>query len=208
MASGKRVRAEVKRAEILKAATTLFLAHGYDSVSIDAIIEIAGGTKTNVYKLFGDKAALYAAVVDDLGRQMMESMAALETVPVDPQKPEESLRKLGYIYLEAVLTKRSLRSHRLVIAEAERFPGVARRWAKMGPDSATKALGAHFAKLQKSGRFSRLVPARLAGLFVDLLGDGLVLKQLAAGAKPLLDRDIKAQVHDAVAVFLNGITSR
>lgn len=208
MASRKRVRAEAKRVEILKAATTLFLAHGYDGVSVDAIIAVAGGTKTNVYKLFGDKAALFAAVVEDLGHQTAQSVSALATLGIDPQKPEEALRKLGREYLDLVLTKRALRAHRLVIAEAERAPAVARKWAKTVSESAREAFSSHIGELQKGSGFLRLPAVRLAGLFLDLLSDGLLFRLLSAATKPLSDRELKAHLDDAVAVFLSGATAR
>ena len=48
-----------KRAELLRIATDMFLEQGYDAVSVEAIVQRAGGTKTNVYKHFGGKAELF-----------------------------------------------------------------------------------------------------------------------------------------------------
>jgi len=52
-----------RRERLLNAATGLFLRNGYDSVSIDGVIAEAGGSKREIYRLFGGKPWLFEAVV-------------------------------------------------------------------------------------------------------------------------------------------------
>jgi TetR/AcrR family transcriptional regulator, mexJK operon transcriptional repressor len=149
MASTRQSRSEAKRVEILKIATDLFLAKGYDGVSVDAIVARAGGTKTNVYKHFGGKAELFAAVIEELCQQIVHSFADLE---LDGMDPEDALRQVGRHFLTALFSQRSVRQHRIVVAESVRFPSVGKRWFKAGPESARDPIAAYFAKLQKTGR--------------------------------------------------------
>jgi len=194
-------RSDAKRAELLKIATELFLAKGYDAVSVDSIVARAGGTKTNVYKHFGGKAELFAAVVEALCQQIVHSFADLELGELEP---EEALREIGRRFLTALLAPRSIRQHRMVVAESVRFPAVGKRWFKAGPESARDPIAAYFLKLQKTGQMRGIAPRRLAGLFLDMLSQEQLLRQLIAGAAPLKPREINKLVDDAVGVFLHG----
>ena len=204
MASTRQSRSEAKRVEILRIATDLFLAKGYDGVSVDAIVARAGGTKTNVYKHFGGKAELFAAVIEELCRQIVHSFADMD---LDGMDPEEALRQIGRRFLTALFTQRSVRQHRIVVAESVRFPSVGKRWFKAGPESARDPLAAYFTKLQKAGRMRGVPPRRLAGLFLDMLSEEQLLRQLIAGAPTPSAREISKLVDDAVSVFLHGALS-
>lgn len=57
-------RGAERRLNLLKTAYDLFLQHGYDKVSLDEIIQIAGGSKTSIYQYFHDKKGLFHAVCD------------------------------------------------------------------------------------------------------------------------------------------------
>src|SRR5689334_16283303 len=57
--------AEEKRAAILRAATGLFLASGYDGTSLAKIADAAGVSKATLFKQFPTKAALFDAIVTE-----------------------------------------------------------------------------------------------------------------------------------------------
>lgn len=46
------------------AATELFIAKGYDAVSLDDIVNHAGGSKASLYKYFGNKEGLFKAICE------------------------------------------------------------------------------------------------------------------------------------------------
>jgi AcrR family transcriptional regulator len=57
---------------ILAAATEVFAADGFAGARIDRIAELAGCNKQLLYHHFGDKEALYAAVIEaELGRKVV-----------------------------------------------------------------------------------------------------------------------------------------
>ena len=45
----KRSRGEVRNSKLQKVAADLFLKRGYEGVTIDKIVELAGGSKSTVY---------------------------------------------------------------------------------------------------------------------------------------------------------------
>lgn len=71
-----------KRAEILDAASQVFVATGYDNASMDRIAEVAGASKRTVYNHFTSKDLLFRAVVGRFLRQSHE----LKQIQYDPRK--------------------------------------------------------------------------------------------------------------------------
>jgi AcrR family transcriptional regulator len=192
-----------RRAGILKAASELFLAQGYEAVSVDAVIAKTGGTKTNVYTLFGGKAQLFAAVVED---QCQKLAQAFDDQDLAGLSLEEALRRTGRAYLAALLSKASVRQHRLMVAESARFPALGRRWFKAGPEGARAALAG---RLEVVAGVSKSQTRQIAIAFLNMLGGEPLLRQLVGGAAAPSTREINGYVDDAIAVLLQGnLTSK
>ena len=190
-----------KRAELLRIATDMFLEQGYDAVSVEAIVQRAGGTKTNVYKHFGGKAELFAAVVETLCGELVRSITQVE---LDGLEFEDALRAYGRAFLRTVLGERALKQHRMIVAESARFPDLGRRWIAAGPEAAYRSLAAYLAKQQAAGKLRPGSPRRLAALFLDMLTFDLHHQSLVAGASPPKPRELRRIVDDAVQIFLHG----
>lgn len=62
---GRRARGDV-RAQVLKAATRLFAAHGFDGTSIQAVADEVGVSKPSVLHHFPSKEALHASVIEEI----------------------------------------------------------------------------------------------------------------------------------------------
>ena len=60
---GRVETAEQRRERIVRMVWPLFLKKGYDSVSIDEIIGVVGGSKATIYTWFGGKEGLFEEVV-------------------------------------------------------------------------------------------------------------------------------------------------
>ncbi|SHN25100.1 TetR/AcrR family transcriptional regulator [Cryptosporangium aurantiacum] len=63
-----------KRTAILAAARELFLRHGVDRVSMDAVAARATVSKRTVYDYFGDKRRLFLAILSDASESMNASV--------------------------------------------------------------------------------------------------------------------------------------
>ena len=57
-------RGHERRLALLISANELFLERGYDAVSLDDIVNHAGGSKASIYKYFGNKDGLFTAICD------------------------------------------------------------------------------------------------------------------------------------------------
>ncbi|MBV9615391.1 MAG: TetR family transcriptional regulator [Ktedonobacteraceae bacterium] len=74
---GRAHDAEGAREAILNAAEEVFAEHGFDGARIDAIAELAGYNKSLIFHYYGDKLALYRAVLQRLDRQGAELQAGI-----------------------------------------------------------------------------------------------------------------------------------
>lgn len=100
-----------KRAAILAAAKQLFVAQGFEAVSIDAIAAVAGVSKLTVYSHFGDKETLFAEAVKSYCEQGIPA-SLLEDRPGQPVR--ERLVALGTAFYALVSSPEAIASHRIL----------------------------------------------------------------------------------------------
>ena len=104
---------------ILNAAERLFAEQGYGGVTMDELAAEGRTSKRTIYKRYGDKAGLFRAVV----RRLSEHARSSWSDEPDRSAPvQRSLRTFSYQLLRSALDERTLTLHRLVAAEAARFP--------------------------------------------------------------------------------------
>jgi TetR/AcrR family transcriptional repressor of mexJK operon len=144
-------RSARKRRAIVEAATELFLRNGYPGTSMDEIAALAAVSKQTVYKNFADKEQLFAAVafgVTDRAGAFADAVAA--TLPYTDDLPAD-LRDLARRYVTTVIHPRVLSLRRLLIAEARRFPELARAYYERAPERTVAALETCFRRLAERG---------------------------------------------------------
>ena len=157
----KRAGRLASRGVILEAATTLFLRNGYVGSSMDDIAALAGVSKQTVYTHFADKPALFTQLV--LGNiEIVEQLVPTITRKLqDVNDLERDLCELARNYLGAVLQPQVLQLRRLVIAEASRFPELARTYYERVPERVFATLASGLQDLADRGLL-RLEDAQLA----------------------------------------------
>ncbi|WP_219514283.1 TetR/AcrR family transcriptional regulator [Nonomuraea ceibae] len=143
---------ERRRDEILDAAVRLFVADGYQGMSIDRLVAAAKVTKRTVYSYVGDKPEIFAAAVERLRRRTLEPVAG----------EDETLARLATRIVFTLHSDEAVGLHRLMIAEAGGFPGLAARFYREGPDEYVAAL---------LTRLPEPDPALAEALFALLLGE-------------------------------------
>lgn len=126
-----------RRAAILAIAGQTFLRHGYANASMDAIVAEVGGSKNTLYRYFPSKAALFAAFVEEVGTV---ARAAFATVNVEDKDAKAVLEETARAYLDLISTPSALAMTRLVMAEAGRFPEVARIFYEHGIQRAERQI--------------------------------------------------------------------
>jgi AcrR family transcriptional regulator len=71
--AAKQTRAEARNDKLQTVAADLFLKRGYDSVTIDQVVELAGGSKSTVYSEFGGQCGLFISSIETLCREANET---------------------------------------------------------------------------------------------------------------------------------------
>jgi AcrR family transcriptional regulator len=118
-----RQEAERRHLSLLATATRLFLEKGWDGASIDEISKASGVAKRFIYARYAGKAALFVGALE---RFIDEQMGRLHAFTPPPQDVERGLRAFGRRLLDLALRPEALAFHRLFIAEAPRFPDLAK----------------------------------------------------------------------------------
>lgn len=77
--SQKSARRDRRRTEILRAASDVFTALGFDQANMQAIADSAGVTKATLYARVGDKEQLFRAVTDYWLEELPEPKLACQT---------------------------------------------------------------------------------------------------------------------------------
>ncbi|SFW85428.1 TetR/AcrR family transcriptional regulator [Amycolatopsis australiensis] len=99
----ERADAARNRAAILDAAARLFAEHGVDAVSMDEIAAAAGVGKGTLFRRFGDKAGLAAALLDARERVLQEAVLH-GPPPLGPgAPPADRLAAFADAYLDYLL---------------------------------------------------------------------------------------------------------
>jgi AcrR family transcriptional regulator len=70
-----RLPADERRQQLLAVACDLFARSGFHDTSMDDIAESAGVTKPVLYQHFPSKRALYAELLEDTGRRLLDRLA-------------------------------------------------------------------------------------------------------------------------------------
>jgi TetR/AcrR family transcriptional regulator, mexJK operon transcriptional repressor len=121
----------LSRRSLLAAAARLFLKNGWDGTSIDEISRQSGVAKRFIYARYPDKAALFVGALQRYLDQKIEVLHKAEPPPYDV---EEGLYCLGERLLDIALEPETLAFHRLLIAEAPKFPPLAKIfWRTQSP---------------------------------------------------------------------------
>ncbi len=203
--SNGRRRSDVKRDRIVRSAATLFLDKGYESASINDIIDAIGGSKGTIYSNFCSKEKLFEAVV--------EQICADVTLQIDTQpggSAEEQLTRIAESFVAKVLSPDIVRFHRLMTSIGRTFPTAGRLFYNTGPRAAYRIIADWIADQQRAGNIrGDEDPQQLAILFHDMLiGDQQLSWLTSATSDKERAKRARQKVRLAVRVFLAGCAPR
>lgn len=118
---------------------------------MDEVAALAAVSKQTVYKHFTDKEGLFTAIItgdiaatESLTHDMVASLA-------DSEDLEADLRRFARQHVTEVIQPWVIQLRRTVIAEADRFPELARTWYASGPERAEAVFAEQFQRLAQRG---------------------------------------------------------
>ncbi len=121
-------------------AEDIFLEEGFQAASMSAIAARLGGSKGTLYNYFESKDELFLACV---ARHCEELHQAMSSLLVEGGDLSETLTKMGRRYVEFVASDETVRKFRMIVAEADRVPEMARAFYETGPVRGVAKLGAY-----------------------------------------------------------------
>ncbi|HEX8446722.1 MAG TPA: TetR/AcrR family transcriptional regulator [Sphingomonas sp.] len=191
------VRADRKAQAIVAAARQHFYRDGYAATSVDAISRGAGIGKATIYKHFGSKQALFAAVVAQENRHGLDE---IRTILAGPGAIAGRLERAGHVLIDLLTAPDFIASYRMVMSEATRLPELAALYYT-GAAQLLATLSDSFAALAQAGDLETSHPQRAAEHFVGLIRGDLQLRALLGLDAPVDARDRAEIVASGVAVF-------
>ena len=119
-----------KFSQVLEGARTIFLRDGFEGASVDDIAREAGVSKATLYSYFPDKRLMFIEVFrTELEREMSDAGALINIdLPM-----RQVLPFVVQMISRHLVTEFGVRVFRLALAEAERFPELAREYYETGP---------------------------------------------------------------------------
>ncbi len=189
-----------KHDAILDAARRVFLREGY-SASMDLVAAEAGVSKQTVYNHFGSKEELFRAIVDHASGELLEVLAEGDGARADPAATLEAIARR---FLKMLLAPSHLALHRTLVAEAPRFPDLAREIYRGGPAHAASELAHYLAQETREGTLAVADPALAAEQFFGALCGHLHLRALLSPREAPGEAEIERAISHAVRGFLRA----
>ena len=191
---------------IMEAATHVFLAHGLEGATIDEIARAAGASKPTIYSRYSGKEKLFAAVVESESSRVF----LYADVKYESDSAGERLEQFVLMMLTIALERRVVALFRIVIAEASRFPALARA----ADESARKKGSIVVARILKeavdSGELAALRGTshnsllQTAEFYLNLAFLPLVMRALIGEDIKVIKAQSAQQVSAATRFFLKG----
>ena len=193
------IAADARKKRLLHYARRQLIKCGYTNASINDVIRLAGGSKATLKKYFGNKAGLYSAVFDDVGRQFVERMNTLNF----SGSLERTLQNMGEELLRFYLQPDAINAFRAIVAEGYRNKQLAAGLYQGGHMALVHAVASRLEPWQAKGRIHCVDLLTAADQFTHILRRGLYEETLIGLRKPKPPaREIADTVRLAVKTFL------
>ncbi|MCG3202914.1 MAG: hypothetical protein NFCOHLIN_02800 [Gammaproteobacteria bacterium] len=190
-----------KRKAILEAAGRLFLEHGFERTTMDAVAAAAGVSKLTVYSHFQDKEGLFRALV---ARKCDRYFKGRDLERLGALPPKEALTRLANGFLGLMYHPDVLSLYRLLIGGASQQVSRNRAFHDTGPRPTIESLARLLAGFHARGLLRVGDPQRAAEHLLAMLQGCMHQRVLLNVEPPPAARALKEHIEDVVAVFLRA----
>lgn len=194
-----------KRNAILMAAAELFLEHGYEPVSMDAIAEAADVSKRTVYSYFASKTVLFTAIL----LAHCNSMGGI-ALPEHPagHDPRKVLTEFGRVFVRMITSARAVAMQRVIFREVERLPDVGKIFFQNGPQRHIEKLAEYLKQAEVERKLKVGDPIQAAFLFMSIVKAPFHLQQLCGLIGEVPPAAVERAVKTSVDFFLKAYESK
>ena len=190
-------RRDLKRDTILSIARQVFMEEGYAAASMSTIAARVGGSKGTLYNHFRSKAELFIAVIQNQCEILQNQI-----FDAHDDNLKIYLTQLAGRFVRVMMSEDVLTIHRIVVAEATRFPEIGEALYEAGPKRGKARLVAYLQQAVADGRMKPCDPERAAEQAMELCLAGMYRRRLWNVGPPPTDEEIDANVEAGVTMFM------
>jgi TetR/AcrR family transcriptional regulator, mexJK operon transcriptional repressor len=190
-----------RRVSILDGAGRVFARDGYEGASMTQIAQESGVSKGTLYNYFPSKVALFTGFISTSCDHSPKHSFDFAN---DEDDPKETLQRAGTAALDMMLSPFRQAVYRMVIAEADQFPDLARAFFETGPKHLLESLARWLKHETSVGRLFVPDPDLAAEQFFVLCQTKLVMRarlRLIGAPDPA---EIERVLQGAVSLFLKA----
>lgn len=191
--------AQQKRSAIMESATMLFAEHGYDGASLAKIAAGAGVSKATLFKQFPTKAELFEAMVTEF---WTPQEPVQQSVAAPPGDVRGELVALGRRYVALLSRPGMAELFRIVIAEAPRFPELARANFELGKQPFWVSVRDYLRAEDRNGTLDVAHPDIAATQYLGMIADNVFWPRLLLVDWNPSRRTMHHVVDEAVATMI------
>lgn len=197
--SGARVGSRSARERILDAALELFGAKGFAGTTTKEIAVRAGVNEVTVFRTFGTKQGLYAAMFAE--RSLVPSI--MRSVEFDLSTPLEEMMVRNVSTVLGML-KANRHMFMLMLNDVWRQPRARRTLGEVPLQRAIDFLASMLKRQMDAGRLRRMEPELAARAMIGMVQAYFLTNYLIQGMADDPERDDRA-VRGFVSIFLDGL---
>jgi len=187
---------------ILAAARSTFLEDGFHQTTMESVALAAGVSKGTLYARFPDKTALFGAVV----AERVKAWAPEPSIAgASGQSLRESLIAFAEFALEQMAGPEIWSFNHFVMAEARRFPEIARIFHDTGLLQGLEVLTAIITSAAARDRVTVRDPAAVGIVFIEMLWGWSAFQALRGLKSDAATRRTSAERH--VAILISGLAA-
>ncbi len=189
----------------LDAAAALFVEKGFEATSLDDVISRAGGSRTTLYRRFGDKDGLFRAMMEEHCNRIQADMAIVLDSCADPSHEdcERRLTRVGMHIMVTLLDPKTVAILHALASEAKRVPDIAQAFLDAGPGKSISKVSEYLRVHSGHKLMSDQCDAAAEAFFGLVLGP-MLLRRLLLPAEAISMSEAEKHVQQAVTLFLGG----
>lgn len=190
-------RRDLKRDTILSIAQQVFIEEGYAAASMSTIAARVGGSKGTLYNYFRSKAELFVAVIHN--QCEIHQNQIFDVTEPDIRK---YLTELARRFVRMLLSDEVITIHRIVVAEATRFPEIGEALYEAGPKRGKQRMVAYLKQAIADGRLKPCDPERAAEQAMEMALGGMYRRRLWNVGPAPTEEEMESAIISAVDVFM------
>lgn len=183
-------KADSRREAIEEAAYRVLVRDGYKAASVLAIAKEAKASNETLYRWYGNKQGLFAALVE---RNAEVARALLREALAGAQAPLDALEKLAPVLLQLVTSERAVALNRAAAGDVYDTGSLGEALAKGGRESLVPLIAKLLAQADADGVLQIGDPSEAAEVYINLLIGDLQIRRAIGALEALSEKVIVAR---------------